>query len=414
MEIFHIILYNLIAFNLILCGYEQYENHFSIFFNRERTTKKEDNFGDEIIYKLLFNNIFTSIKLGNNQKHLNILLTFNNSNIKLTLPSFDQKKQLIEKDKFIFPRTNKELNLYYNINTNEKIDNNSYIGLSLYENDNNKYSFINQLKENKIIEKRIFSVLYKEQSIIDDEIFDGQILFGLYPHNMTYRYNEYDLNWISILDNKWKIKFDEIKYNNNEILNINEIEFDIGINLIVGPEEYRIKLYNNYLKNYIDKKICKEEVFYHKKDNQFYLAYSCKSNIIFENFPTLNIYKKELNYSIIIGSEQLLCVYYGRTYFKIVFKKKGENKKWIFGRTFMEVYPLVFDLDNKKIGFYKIKISGDYYIFVSIFLSSIFIIIFMAYFRGLNILKNEKLNKEKNEKDNNDINVNEKSKLKNE
>ena len=48
MEIFHIILYNLIAVNLILCGYEQYENHFSIFFNRERTTKKEDNFGDEI------------------------------------------------------------------------------------------------------------------------------------------------------------------------------------------------------------------------------------------------------------------------------------------------------------------------------------------------------------------------------
>ena len=80
----------------------------------------------------------------------------------------------------------------------------------------------------------------------------------------------------------------------------------------------------------------------------------------------------------------------------------------------MEVYPLVFDLDNKKIGFYKIKISGDYYIFVSIFLSSIFIIIFMAYFRGLNILKNEKLNKEKNEKDNNDIIVNEKSKLKDE
>ena len=131
MEIFQIILL-LIAFNLILCGYEQYENHFSIFFNRERMIKKEDNFGDEIIYKLLFNNIYTSIKFGNNQKHLNIFLTFNNSNIKLTLP-FAQKKELIVKDKFIFPRANKELNLYYYKNNNEKIDNNSYIGLSLYD-----------------------------------------------------------------------------------------------------------------------------------------------------------------------------------------------------------------------------------------------------------------------------------------
>ena len=58
-----------------------------------------------------------------------------------------------------------------------------------------------------------------------------------------------------------------------------------------------------------------------------------------------------------------------------------------FWKNFYGNISLVFDKDNKKIGFYKIKISGDYYIFVSIFLSSIFIIIFMAYFRGLNILK---------------------------
>ena len=61
---------------------------------------------------------------------------------------------------------------------------------------------------------------------------------------MTSRYNENDLKWVPIKDRDlWQIQFDEVKFNNEEnSISIKEVEFDIGMNLIVGPEEYRIKI----------------------------------------------------------------------------------------------------------------------------------------------------------------------------
>ena len=78
-----------------------------------------------------------------------------------------------------------------------------------------------------------------------------------------------------------------------------------------------------------------------------------------------------MNYSIVLDYYQLLCIFERKIFFKVVFKKKAENKKWILGRSFMEVYPLVFDVDKKRIGFYKVEISNDhpFILFLFIFLS---------------------------------------------
>jgi len=300
--------------------------------------------------------------------------------------------------------------------------------LSLIHNDKNKYSFINQLKENKIIEKRIFSVLFKEKSITGDSVNDGQILFGLYPHEMTSRYNENDLKWVPIKDRDlWQIQFDEVKFNNEEnSISIKEVEFDIGMNLIVGPEEYRIKIYENFFKKQIEDKLCKEEIFFNKKDNQFYITYSCSMDLEVNDFPTLSFYNKNLNYSIVLDYYQLLCIFERKIYFKVVFKKKAENKKWIFGRSFMEIYPLVFDVDNKKIGFYKVELSTDHPLILTFFFVVVIIIIIITIYRGNQMMKKENEEKEKKQKEEkeikadlkkeeNNLNIdNEKTKLKNE
>ena len=423
MKLISIVLTLIVINNLILCNYDLYENQISIYFNkspnRNNNNNKEQVFGDEIITNLFYNNIFSHIKFGTIKNDIYLYLTFNNSNIKIISPLPITKGK--QKEIFHFIKQKKELNLTYILDKPEpsKQESISYLGLSLYDNEKNEYSFINQMKENKIIKKRIFSILYKDKSITDDPMFDGQILFGLYPHEMTSRYSENNLKWVPIKDNTWKINFDFIKFNNEDKLNITEVEFDIGLNLIIGPEEYRQKIYENYFKEYIDKEICKENIFFNKRDNQFYLAYSCKYDLDLENFPTLNLYNRILNYSIVMNYNQLICVYRGIVYFRVVFKKKVENKKWIIGRSFMELYPLIFDVDNKKIGFYKVEISRDSPIVIIILFLTIFIVMIYSFYRYNQMIKEENKNKKEKEKDSKkDINIenvdNEKARLKNE
>ena len=171
--------------------------------------------------------------------------------------------------------------------------------------------------------------------------------------------------------------------------------------MIFGPEEFRQKIVKNYFERFISEKLCEEEIFYNKKDNQFYLAYSCNQDYDIEDFPTLSFYNKELNGSFIMNYNQLLCIYKGKVYLKIVFKKNPENIKWIFGRAFMEVFPLIFDVDNKKIGYYKIKFSENHPIFLFIFF--IFAIIIFRYFflKGLQYQKNQNMELIKKKKDDN-------------
>ena len=412
---------------LISCNYDLYENHFSIFFNQARNIKNEEqSFGDEKLNNLFYSNIYSGVKFGNNKEAIDLFLSFDNSEIKIiSKPNNNTKPQ--EKEKFYFPKAKQELNLtFILVETNkEKINNNSYLGLSLYDNDKNKKSFINQLKENKIIKNRIFSLLYKDNSIADDLTYDGEILFGLYPHEMTSRYSVHDLNWVSVINNSWKIKLDLIKFNNEEVItNINEVEFDIGNNLNIGPEIYREKIYEKYFKKYIEKKICKEEVFYNQKEKQFFLAYSCNHDLDVDEMPTLSFYNKELNYSITMDYNQLLCVYEGVIYFKFVFKKNKENKKWILGRAFMELYPLVFDVDNKRIGFYYVEITGDKPIVLALLFFTIIILAAIFIYRGNKMVKEEdNMKKNKENKENKEIkgdikkdnNISEeKTKLKNE
>ena len=164
-------------------------------------------------------------------------------------------------------------------------------------------------------------------------------------------------------------------------------------------------------------KYAKRIYFFNKRDNQFYLAYTCKYDLDIDDFPNLSLYNKILNYSIVMDFNQLICVYRGIVYFKVVFKKKAENKKWIFGRAFMELYPLVFDVDNKKIGFYKVQISRDSPLVIIFLFVTIFTVFIYSLYRGNQMMKeeNKKEKEMKGEPKKNIENIdNEKDKLKNE
>lgn len=404
----------------IFCDHNIYLNQFSIYFNRAYNKYNiEKELGKNSVDHFLFNNIYSSITIGQYPKLIYIFLTFNDTNINITsskyLDAISFNKDLykndtiIQKDKIQFPKMDNLLDLNFNLNINEndlkeEKEQISYLGLKYT---NIKNSFINQLKDNNMIINRVFSVLYKENSIRDDPQFEGQILFGLLPHDVTTRYKKEDLFWTPIIDKnknekdlKWEIKFDSIFYNNEKnSIDIKEAEFDLNFNLIIGPEEFRQKILNNYFEKFIKEKLCKEEIVYNKINKEFYIAYSCKHHYDIEDFPTLSFYSKDLNGSYTLDYNQLLCVFKERVFLRVIFKKNEDNKKWILGRAFMEIFPIVFDADNKRIGFYKIKISENHPLllfFFFIFSISIFGIFF---YRGLQIEKVEKLELAKNKKD---------------
>ena len=408
----------------IYCNYDIYRDQFSVYFNRAfNTFNNEKELSDESINYLLYNNIFSSIKIGKCKEPIYLFLTFNHTSINifsfnyLNTISYDKELSkndiILKKDLIQFPKSDSLLDILFCLNikdnnVNDKYDNNSYLGLGI-KNEKNEKSFINQLKQNNIIKKRIFSILYKENSITDYSQFDGQILFGLLPHEMTKRYNEKDLFWTSIIDKsdnitdlKWTIKFDVIYYIEEiDSINIKEAEFDISFNLIIGPEEFREKILKTYFERFISEKICKEEILYNKKDNQFYFAYSCDQHYDIEDFPTLSFYSIDLNESFTMNYNQLLCVYKDKVYLKVVFKKNVENNKWILGRAFMEVFPLVFDVDNKKIGSYKIKINENHPVFLFLFFIFAFILFGIFFYKGLQFEKKQNIELIRKKKDDN-------------
>ena len=410
----------------ISCDLDFFRNQFSIYFNRAYNKYyREENLGDESINHLLYNNIFTELKIDQFPEKIFLFLTFNNSDINIVSPSYlnsvsfnkdmeQNNTYILKKDKINFPKSENFLDINFNLNIKEndikkfqKNAKNSYLGLSIQSN-NNKNSFITQLKHKKMIYHRRFSLLFKEYSITADSKYDGQILFGLLPHEVSPRYNEKDLYWSSIINEKsknnnelkWEIKFDSVYYNEEkDSLDVKEALFDIELNLIIGPEEYRQKIINNYLNKFISENLCQEEIFYNKIDKDFYISYSCINNLDIEYFPTLSFHSKDLNETFIMGYEQLLSIFKNRIYLKVVFKKNGSNKKWILGRSFMEVFPLIFDVDNKKIGYYKIKLNESHPVYLFIFFIIMIIIFIWGIYKGIQNEKRKKLEVIKKKKD---------------
>ena len=251
----------------------------------------------------------------------------------------------------------------------DKVENTNIFGLNLipnnktYINNINKslsnisLSFLENLKQNNFIDKKIFSFLFGDYVIMDNLGFDGQILIGCYPHEINSLFKEKDLKWISIKDNKnassrkWYINFDVVKFNKDELKD-KYVDLDISLNLIVGPESFRQKLLTDFFKKNIENKNCKENFFYSVRDEQHYIFYSCSYQTEFIDIPILSFYNKQINESFKFVFSDLFSNYKHRFYFNIIFNKNPQNH-WIFGQLFFNTYRFVFDLDEEKIGYYK-------------------------------------------------------------
>jgi hypothetical protein len=235
-------------------------------------------------------------------------------------------------------------------------------------------NLILQLKQKNIITSYHFN-LHFEPILINEETFDGFIVIGEEPHQyLKNNYNEYQLfkTLAYKKDNvlSWDMHFNKIYYliNSKEIITNIKIDFynqgtlSPSSSLIVGTNDYEIKIKFDFFDKLIYSRKCKRE------EKNFMIFYYCYKNKTtkedLKQFPSLYFANEELDYTFELDYKDLFYENDELIYFLIIFYNYpiemqeyffDYNSRWELGMPFLKKYFFTYDYDNKYIGFYNSK-----------------------------------------------------------
>ena len=226
------------------------------------------------------------------------------------------------------------------------------IGLSIKKQEVYPYlypdstQFLEQLKDNKLINKKIFGIVY-------DTEYEGRLILGSYLNTIDELYNEDEMitNYIEDIydDNrdKWHINFN-VKLTgqqDNEEVYVEEdtyglIMYEIG--LIVGSSSFREKFLEIYFKD----KGCIEEMI-SSKPFGFY-QYSCDKIEQFSDFPNIS-FSLPGKYLFNFTKNELFKKIGKKYVFQIVFQVISLNiNYWRLGQFFFKKYITFFNWNEKQ------------------------------------------------------------------
>ena len=305
------------------------------------------------------------------------------------------------KDIFYFNDTKYELEFYLPIKL-KKIESGG-IGLLLNTlSYNSDRTFLKRIKEKGLIEDYYLSIIYNNDNI--------SLIIGKLPHELNDITNINDFNIDNLKYTNAEIQngivknifhIDDIIINqNNKIYTFEEIE-KIELDYHLGGIELPIILlpiYDNFFGENIYKQKCfKEELDIPKKISFFF----CKNdniikNIIYQDFPNIEFYNKELNTNFSLDLNDLIYIKNNYIYFLLFFdySNKTNNHEIVMGKPFLKKYQFSFAPDKKLLFYYdksqkkmkidEIIINNDKNIFVIIIAVIIaFITIFILFFMFL-------------------------------
>ena len=214
------------------------------------------------------------------------------------------------------------------------------------------FSFIMNLYKSKYIRYPIFSVNFMNEN-------KGEIIMGNTPDNYsnldidTYKYTYAPFNNDGYF---WGFK-DLVSYLDNKRINIKleYAEFQIESNIITPVINYIQKINETFFNSLVNTKC----IFVN--DNNYFHFYHCDKDINLTNFPIINIYQKDINYSFELTSNDLFEDIGDRKYFLVNFANNTENK-WILGKPFLKKYNFTYNYDSKTVGLFfgtKDKTEND-------------------------------------------------------
>ena len=228
-------------------------------------------------------------------------------------------------------------------------------------------SFISQLKNNKLINKKVFFIKYNDN---DDY---GEIVFGVFPHELKDKYckncieEEYiegDNVYTSDIQIVWSIK--GYIYSGEKLMfnYLSSIDFELNQGFIIGSYLYKKEILINFFNEMISKEECFTQEIYQQK--RAFDGFYCKKDIDITKFESLKIILDKIKYKIEFTYDDLFTMNGDYLYFNVLFTQEEDEFKndFILGKPVFKKYPLVFDFvrRSEKIGFYNnlsFKKKGD-------------------------------------------------------
>ena len=219
-------------------------------------------------------------------------------------------------------------------------------------------SFLSQLKNANLINKKVFFIKYNDN---DD---NGEIIFGAFPHEIKDKYYEDCLeeNYIegdnvytSDIQIVWSIK--GYIYSGETLLfnYLSSIDFELNQGFIIGSYSYKKEVLNNFFSEKLTKGECfSQEVYQQKKA---FDGFYCKKNIDITKFENLRIILDKIKYRIDLTYDDLFTLNGDYLYFNVLFTQDEDEFKndFILGKPVFRKYPIVFNFvrRSEKIGFYN-------------------------------------------------------------
>ena len=206
-----------------------------------------------------------------------------------------------------------------------------------------KFNFIINLHKNNYIKHEIFSINFFDEN-------KGEIMIGNTPDDYsnldidTYKYTYIPVNKDGYF---WGFK-DLVSYLDNKRINIKQeyAEFLIESNVITHVINYIKKINETFFKSLVNNNKC---IFVN--NNDYFHFYHCDKNINLTNFPVINIYQKDINYTFKLTSDDLFEDINDRKYFLVNFLNNNDTK-WILGKPFLKKFNFTYNFDSKTVGLF--------------------------------------------------------------
>ena len=276
-------------------------------------------------------------------------------------------KGILSKDIFYFNGTSSNIEFYLSIESNGgHISEGGQIGFKItneyYEDINS--SFVKYLKKLDLISSYDISILYDSSNIEDD---NGKLYIGALPDEINEkRYNRDDYIKSASLDTDlWEMEFQKM-YLGNESFDVSKnAYFYPEFGFISGSINFFNKLNNSgkWYEYFSSNKKCHSFKFslddfesdQIQKFTYDYTAYYCDKDVDVSDIINENITFKsaKIESEFILDIKELWLERNEFKYFLILKCWDYSTNYWVLGKPFFKKYHMVFNIDDKTLGFYK-------------------------------------------------------------
>ena len=274
----------------------------------------------------------------------------------------------IKLERFIFQ-------LFNNTDIGNRI-NTGIFGFNIFIFDSYDDNFINQLYLYHVINNKIFSINYLNNSF-------GYISIGEYPHiydNITYDEKFYVKSNNEYLG-RWGINFDKISFGNKTFFIIDKIigKINLSIKGMIGDTYLRMG-FNDF---FFTEKFKNNECFIEQYNfnNKNITVYKCKSSLNLKSFSKIYLFQRNMNYTFELDSNELFIKDEDNNYIFLISFFSEHTGSWELGEIFLKKYQIIIEYSMKNIGFYtqkreKTKLNiKQYFTYLLFFIMGLSIII---------------------------------------